>query len=194
MSVKVRGLDEFDGEGCQSLHNLVKSRYLDGMCYEFALALTRATRWPMIGILHEGTIRHVVLRIPNGRLFDARGAFLEREIGDPFSIRPPYTLKTVSPSDLRKVRPLNERGVAGALKMAQALWPYLPWRRGPIVRVRAFAKDLEAISRKHRLWIFAPYATAIPPLAEGAGDEKGYTVTPSATGLSYMIARRLKDD
>ena len=81
--------------------------------------------------------------------------------------------------------------MAFARKMAEKIWPELPWIVSEAKRVSAFCDELEALCSKHGLWIRAPYPSSKPVLAIGEGDEAGYSVYPTDDGLSYTIDRRL---
>lgn len=59
---------------------------------------------------------------------DARGLVTPTEFGEPFDEPTPYDIRYISPDDLLKVRPI--RGMldrSSISKMAQTLWPNLPW-------------------------------------------------------------------
>lgn len=50
-----------DPEDVETLHALCLSTYLDGECYAFATALHEGLGWPIIGLMHNGEIRHALV-------------------------------------------------------------------------------------------------------------------------------------
>ena len=116
-------IDTLPPENWENLHNMCLAIYLDGSCYEFALAIHRGTGWPMFGIMDGSVIRHVVVKGSDGKLRDARGIVRESKLGQPFGLKTPCTLKRVSEKDLRAVRPVSDFGIKQAEGLAEALWP-----------------------------------------------------------------------
>ncbi|GEM_PF-1118393 len=180
---------------------VMMSGYLHGSCYVFAIALSRGLGWPLIGLMKEHydgvtafkAVWHAGVRDPEGKLWDVRGPMNEDDFGKPFDgMDLPYELKPVTEKELIAVKRVTEGEIESALKKAQALWPYLPWKSDTwISRVAAFAVDLEKISRKHKVWVRGSFPTTLPILAEGMGDEKGYKVEQTEDGVSYTINRAL---
>jgi hypothetical protein len=168
----------------------IRAVHLDGECYALAIALHRGLGWPMLGLMHENVIRHAVVSRPKSGFWDARGHISERRLGEPFGLQPPYTLRDITEDDLRQQRPVHELGISRASKMAAIVWPHLPWKEGTLQkRVLAFLDDLEAVSRKHNLWVRGPVPTCLPIIAEGDNDEGGYVMTPTDDGLGYVFDR-----
>ena len=56
--------------------------------------------------------------------------------------------------------------------------------------LHTIANELEEISRKHGVWIRSQLPTQLPVLSPGDDDEKGYTLTQSSFGNSFLIDRR----
>jgi hypothetical protein len=164
--------------------------YLDGQCYEFAFALRRKLGWPMVGLMDGEIIRHVLVREPEGALRDVRGRLAMTDVGKPFGMQEPYELRDVEEADVLRMRLVSEGSVDMAGRLAELVWPELSWN-GEAKRMAAFADELEALSRKHGVWIRAPYPAALPILSGAFGEEAGYTITPTANAGGYMIDRRL---
>jgi hypothetical protein len=188
-------ISELNAESHDVLHRQCLAIYLDGECYAFATALHEGLGWPMIGLMDGDVIRHVAATDPNGVLHDVRGPISEKEFGEPFDFRPPYDLQEVSVGKLVRAGKTKEKRVGSvkfARRWAEKLWPTLPWLDSEAMRITNFGDELEALSRKHGLWIRAPYPASKPVLATGEGDEAGYGVYLSDDGISYAIDRRLK--
>lgn len=187
MPARYQGLND---DALDHLGSFIRATYLDGQCYEFAIALSEMTAWPMIGLIHNGTIRHAMVERPDGQYFDARGPFNSPEAGIPFGIAHPI-LRPVDDSEITAVRPVHDSDIALAKRLIVALWPNLPAIPGSSLRQRvmAFAAELEDLSRRHALWIRAPYPASRPVMATGDGDEDGYVVQPTDDGFTYTIDR-----
>lgn len=200
MSVIVKDLKEYDQEGFKSLKETCAYVFLKGQCYEFAIAVSRNTGWPMVGLIAHETIWHVAVRMPKKNFgedyIDARGPFPEEIFGRPFRERRPYRLREVTEEELLAVRKSNGQIISAhsirwAGLISQMVWPELEWKHGPKAQASAFLTELEALSRKYGLWVCAPYPTTQPFLSYGGGDEKGYSLTPSPTGLFYSMNREI---
>lgn len=192
MPASLRPLSREDRD---DLSMLIKSAYLKGGCYELAIALSRGLGWQMVGLMRGEEIYHVALRHPTNakNMFDARGFFHEKDFGAPFGLPRPYVTKDVTEKDLRAVREIREHAVESAAKQAGARWPDLPWKNGLHMRVLAFAQELEALSRKHKIWIFTNIQETHPPmLSVDFGEESGYEVGAMLGGLTYAIRRKVK--
>jgi hypothetical protein len=171
------------------LHDIILAMCLDGHCYAFAIALNRGTGWPMFGLMKDNVVRHAVVRDPIGVFHDARGEVIEKELGRPFGLKDPYVLKSVSEEELFSIKQISEYTIESASKKAQILWPELPWKSETLKnRIFAFSKELEAISRKHGLWLRAFLPTTPPVIAEDFGKELGYELGLTIDG-SYTIRR-----
>lgn len=197
MTLVMKRLSRDDTE---CLHSMLKATYLDGDCYAFAIALHRELWWPMYGLITNGTdgervIRHAFVDggyARSGIYFDARGWFNEASLSQLFGVsRASGDIAPVTEDDLRAVRPVRESSIANAARMAEVLWPDLPWK-GRLRRVEAFARELEELSRKHGFWVTGPTVTTWPALYEGSEDVAGYTVTPTPSANAYLISRRLE--
>ncbi|MFA6430323.1 MAG: hypothetical protein WC229_02430 [Candidatus Paceibacterota bacterium] len=169
---------------------------VDGPCYELAIALHRGLGWPLVGLLDKSSVnqkwRHAAVKTPESGLWDARGLITEKEFGKPFpEIDSPYVIMDISEDDLRSIRPVREIAIEIIAKIAEALWPELPWINGQQKRYKEFADALEALSRKYDLWIGGPVPGCPPALFDGRGDnlEKGYALEQTADGLGFRIDR-----
>lgn len=139
----------------------------------------------MIGLMNDTQIRHAAVRAPDGRLHDVRGYISEEELGRPFGLPYPYTLKVVTEKDLTREgesQEAREETITRARKMAETLWQELPWKDSYASRVLAFAAELEALSRKHKLWIRSQTPASFPMIALGEDDEAGYRLRPTFVG------------
>ena len=177
----------------KALHRTCLSMYLDGKCYAFATALHQGLGWPIIGlIIAKGVIRHVGVQGPDGELYDARGFVPKGKFEEPFGFPCPYDLRPVTINDLRRAGESceeRERSVRMARKMAETLWPELPWKESLAGRVSAFASELEELSRKHGLWIRSPVPAAAPLIAVDDEDAEGYILRPTVEGIAFTIDR-----
>lgn len=194
MPTIISALLEEDSESHEILRDTCIRIFLDGECYAFAIALHKGLGWPMIGLMDGDVIRHVTVQRPDGKMHDARGFIKEEKfgLGCPFGLKPPYDLKEVTIDDLVRIgEPLEVRAntVRRARMIAEAIWPELPWLDNFATRVTAFANELEALSRKHGLWIRSPVPAAAPVLAIGDNDEGGYKLRPTVCGTTFTIDR-----
>ena len=68
MSLKFEKLNE---ESLQILDDMARSIYLDGQCYEFAIALHRGLGWDLVGVMTGSivgsVIRHALVKSPDGK-------------------------------------------------------------------------------------------------------------------------------
>lgn len=185
------------GRRLEAALTLAERTFLDGECYAFALALHRGLGWPMVGLMDGKVIRHAAAQpaLRTLQLYDVRGVtnLFGEEFGRPFGIKPPYDLREVSEEDLRAVRPIHERTIERAAYWAEVMWPHWPWKQGYAIRAKAFADDLEKLSRKHGLWIRSVTPTLRPVLARSKGDELGYTISMTDGDTAFTIDRRLTD-
>lgn len=184
-----------DAAALDTLHDLCRYTFLDGECYAFATALSEGLGWPIVGLMNGTEIRHAAVRSPDGKLHDVRGFVSEEEFGHPFGFCPPYEMRELSVADLhRDGEPPEMRAssVRMARKMAEAIWPDLPWIGSLAERMSAFADEFEILCRKHRLWIQSPVPATAPVIAFGEDDEGGYELRPTADGITFTIDRYLR--
>lgn len=184
---------KIDSEARGTLHAILIGLCLDGECYAFAIAMHRCLGWPMIGLMQGELIRHAAVIDPDGNIWDCRGIVSREEFGEPFGIKFPYETRPITEEKLKAVAPVlynYDHFIESLSKKAQMVWPDLPWKSDTLVaRVRAFTEELEALSRKHNLWIYGNFPTALPAIAEGDGEEKGYALEAVMGG--YVINRLL---
>lgn len=183
-----------DSEDWDNLHRMYRTTpFLQGLCYEFAIALHEGLGWPMVGLMKGETIWHAGVRMPDGRLHDVRGALTEEEFGSYF-LSSPFVIRPVTIEEMRATRPLEPYSMKRARQLAEILWPTLPWIETEAARVKAFVDELETLSRKHGFWITASVPAQPPRLFTGCGDEGGYRVCPTVDGLAHTITRYLKNE
>lgn len=181
-----------DKEVMEFMRDLCRSMFLDGECYAFAVALHCGLSWPMFGLMRNNEIRHAFLypaNVSNGVFFDARGYIAEEKLGKPFGVDQPYELRQIEEKDLYAKRPILDNSIDKARQFAEIIWPNLPWKGGTRAdKILEFAREFEALSRKHGLWIRAAFPGTPPLLAEGCGDES-YSLKLMPDGLTYSVAR-----
>lgn len=182
-----------DEQSRQIIHDHLTGLCLDGYCYAFAIAMHKSLGWQIIGLMQGEVIRHAAVIDLDGNIWDCRGKVTTEEFGKPFKIKFPYETRLITEDVLKLVAPSlaeQEIFIESLSKKAQMVWPDLPWNSDTlVVRMRTFAKELEALSRKHGLWIYGNFPTALPSIAEEDGEEKGYTLETVLGG--YMINRSL---
>lgn len=188
MSIKLEKLDQ---ENWDSLHRMATCIYLDGQCYEFAVALHRGLGWKMVGLITGSVvgpvIRHVLVESPDGKLWDVRGVVPLAEIGKPFNVDKVALEYVMTEEKLKAVRPISEEAIERASLVAEALWPELLWRTNTFQgRALWFMSDLESLCRRHGVWIRAPYPVAQIVLGKAYGDEEGFRISPTMDGQYFF--------
>lgn len=191
-------VETLEPENLAWLDHLVRTRFLDGECYEFAIALHEGLGWPMYGLIQHtcdsgAVVRHVIVQSPERMYYDARGVVIAEHMGELFGLTPPYPLMPVTREDLERVRPINTHSIEFARTRAEILWPTLPWKGTRAERVAHFLSALEALCYGYGLWIRAPYATQLPIIEERVGDEAGYVLCPTSLGKGFVFDRKLKE-
>lgn len=182
------------GDDMDAVRSIAQSMYLDGECYAFAIAVSRGTGLPIVGLMEDALPRHALVYHRNKNTFvDVRGEHTMHspELGRPFGHRPRYHLKEIPEEQLYSVRPIGERSIEYARKYADIILPGLPWKDSRTVRAKAFCDELEALCRRHGYWLRSQAPGMKPVLSEAHGDEAGYTIEPTATGMDFVIDRRL---
>lgn len=183
-----------DEESIKSLKSLIESTYLDGQCYELAVALHRGLDWPIVGILEDTVVRHALVRMPSGHLWDARGEVTGARIGEPFGLREPlFQTFPNEPRFLNAVRPVHELAIERARRLAENLWPdELPWINSRKKRALRFATAFEELCREYGCYVRAPYPGGRPLLVEhDSGDTVSYALQITDDGMTYAIDRVL---
>lgn len=163
-----------------------------GQCYPFAIAMHRGLDWKIIGLFRGEDIIHSGVRSPEGMIWDGRGVISEEEFIRPYSNASKESIRDITEEDLFSRDEVSDHMIESFLEKAQAMWPDLPWK-GEIWRQRvvAFTEELEAISRKYKLWVCGPVPAALPVLFRGYDDEKGYQLSMMADGVTHSINRDL---
>lgn len=178
-------------KGREYLRGYIRNNYLEGQCYELAVAIHRGTNLPLFGLRNkDGIIWHAVVKVREGHYIDARGVVTENQLHIPFGDRSSFSLESIDEKSLTDTRPVPELLISSARRKAEMAWPELPWITSNTARAVVFAEALERLCREHGLWIRSPYPTALPRLEPGDGDEAGYTVSLTADGVGLMIDRR----
>ncbi len=175
-------------EDYSTLHDMHKHMFLQGECYAFAIALHQGLTWPMIGLMKKEVIWHAGVRAPDGQIWDIRGPLSEDDFSSRYEL-PAQILREITIEELHAMRQIQHRTITLARGIAEKLWPELPWRDSHTAKVIAFADELEALSRKHDLWIVGHIPTQLPRLYVGCGEERGYEIHASMTALSYTVTR-----
>ena len=185
---------QLDKESRRVLCEISFATYLHGGCYYFALALHEGLGWPLVGLMKNGRIDHAAVRSPSGKFCDVRGFTSENKFGKPFGYTPPHDIRDITSQNLMRSEELGiirDQNVQRARQVAEALWPKLPWKDSLAARVAAFAEGLEALSRRHKLWVRSAIPTARPLIAKGEDDEAGYELHPTVDGITFTIDRLL---
>ena len=184
-------VEDKDSGAKEFLGSLIRGCYLDGQCYELAIALHRGLGWPIVAVMKGAQIWHAVVRSPDGSFWDARGKVELAELGRPFALDNPE-LKDVEESDLLAVRTVDEHAIKWANRRAQSLWPELQWADSFQLRALCFAEALEKVCRHHGIWIRSPIEGIRSLLAaHEPDDDPHYELCLTDDGLTYTIERRL---
>ena len=189
MATIFHNLDQ-NPEDHEMLHDMYRGIFLEGECYAFAIALNQGLGWLMVGLMKGDVIWHAGVRAPDGRIHDVRGFVTDGEFGGHF-LSPPFNIREIAIDELYATRPVEEYAIKKARQLAEVLWPDLPWVSTHAMKVKAFADELEALSRKDGLWICGGVPAEPARLFSGGGDEGGYLVRPTVDGLTYTINRYL---
>jgi hypothetical protein len=193
MSVKI---NELKGSQRKIVLEMCEAMFLHGLSYEFAIALHQGLGWPMVGLMENCVVSHAAVRM-DGLVRDARGIFdfdvpeERKAFGKPFSYELPYILSPITIEDLRAFRPMKSTFIHRARIIAEVLWPQLPWEDSYISKVRAFGEALEDVSRRHGIWLRAPFPIAAPLLSLQVGDEGGYEFNLTEDGSALSMNRYL---
>lgn len=172
------------------IRNLIKAAYLDGECYAFAIAMHQNLGWAIHGLIVKGEIRHVFVCDHQGVIYDARGKIERADLGKPFGVTEPYDIRVVTVEELQGVHPVSDHAIELVARMAQALWPELPWKETAYIsRIKAYFDAIEAVSREHGFWIYG--VDKHPFIADGVGDEYGYAMQPTVDGQTCSFCRKI---
>lgn len=162
------------------LKDLQKQYFLNGHCYAFAVALHDELGWQIMGLMYKNKTHHAFLRDSGGNFFDARGYVQPEKLDDLFSLfyflKGQYELKEIKKEDLYRTGTVLISDIDKAKNFAPIIWPGLPWKRKNTRanRIKVFTEELEALGRKHNLWISVTSPETPSLLAEGCGDENYY--------------------
>ncbi len=162
--------------------------FADGHCYAFALAMHEGIGWPLVGLMNGKEIRHAGVRGEDGLIYDVRGAFTDADFGRDY-LSPPHIICDLSEAYLREMYPIHDHAINQARRLAEVLYPTLPWRDSLEARMLTFASELETLSHKHGIWIRSAYPTARPHLSLGDGEETGYELHRTADGHGFICDR-----
>lgn len=178
----------------QALYRAVAGMYLFGNCYPFAAALHRDLGWPLFGLRSVNPtgvrISHAFVQKPDGPFWDVRGPVDKALVGELYDISPD-NIGPVTLEELQKSGPFRKDAVDRASRIAQALWPDLPWHADIFrSRTRSFLGELETLCRKHHLWMRAAIPAQKIHLYEMDGDEIGFTASLADNG-EYVFDRQL---
>ena len=185
-------LTKLRSEDFEGLHAMALGLFLHGQCYEFAIAMHRATGWPIVGLMKESVIEHAGVKGHNNTFYDCRGANTPEDFSKEFDLTPD-DIQIITEAHLYQTRKISESSIRSAARIAQALWPDLPWKPNTIhSRIAAFMEDLERLSREHNLWIRSTVPGCLPVISEGDDLEGGYSFSPTSTSNAYVMDRYLK--
>ncbi len=152
--------------------------YLAGRCTAFAIAVRRATGWPLAVLrTPHGDYAHCGCLAPDGRYVDARGFLDEAGFRDMFGAGPIES--PVPEAAALADHPQPERVIALASLHARMLLD-LPGPDPHRARFESFAAALEGLCREHGVWLRgAGGGVAEGIVAYEADGEEG----PFAVGL-----------
>jgi hypothetical protein len=192
--IKIKKLLESDPYGHEVLKGILLDSFLDGLCYEFAIAIHKLTHWPIFGLLHENTFRHVFLKPERRQYFDARGFVKRKDLATPFNDLPSgrrLRIASISPNELMNLRELDDESVRFAMEYAGKVWPEILRKSGQQQRIHTFLQQLNALCSQHKVWIRAPFPNARPIICDATGDEAGFEASPLAVGNEWVFDRLL---
>jgi hypothetical protein len=187
----IKPVDDDVGE---FLDGFISTTYLNGQCYELAIALHRGLDWELIGLVQDlygqSVIRHAAVKHPQGGYFDGRGWLSDEEFILPLG---QGGIISFTETELKhRTRSIPENAVAMAGKLAMSRWPELPWLPDTYFKkVVSFLDDLDQLCRRHGFWLCADTATSWPMIVAGDGNEIGYALATTGNG-SYTTNRYLK--
>jgi len=168
----------------QTARAVFADRYLGGLCVALAVAIHRRTGWPLIAARNvRGELQHAGVRTPEGLCMDVRGEMSE------WHFMTPFIASAVVPVDegtlLREDPKIGEEDIADADGRLPSMFPALPGESSRAGRMMAFADDLEAICRKHGIWLRddGPHGMVV---YEGDGDESGFRLSFGMAGEVRM--------
>ncbi len=192
MGTVLSTLKEHDADQWDWLADHADSIYLDGECYAFALALHRGLGWPLVGIMQGDVVRHALVQESKETLRDVRGSVSHEEAGIPFGISAPV-FKRIEEADLFNIRPISDASIEMARKYGQTLWPELAWKERLSDKAVEFVNDLEALCRKHGMWIWGQIHAQMP-LISPLDEEifQGYKLAPTIHGTTFTLDRILE--
>lgn len=191
MPTKIHTLGEQESDW-DILHNLAIDTFLDGECYAFARALHEGLGWPLVGLMEGDTIRHALVREPNGNLRDVRGVVTLEDCCRAFCLPFPAVTRNICITALKRKDEPSERVSVMTLRarrMAETLWPDLPWRNRSMSKAEAFADELESMCRRHGLWLHPMFPNSPIVISEECESELGYSLKPAINGSSFTIDR-----
>lgn len=186
-----------DDDVREFLDTMLRGIYLDGQCYELAIALHRGLNWPLIGFVQEmygqSVIRHAAVRHPQGGFFDGRGWVSEQEFFAPFGGTGEIIAFELENELKHRTRLILENSIRMAGKLAMSRWPELPWVSDTYFqKIGAFLNAIERVCRHHGFWFYSPVASW-PMVVTGEDDEIGYVLATTGNG-SYTANRLLKSE
>jgi hypothetical protein len=162
-----------------------------GDCYDLALALYRDLDCELIGITDGKTIIHAGVILPDGKIYDGRGEVSAEEFLKPFKADGREMTTDVKEESLIASEKVTEDKIEFYLCRAQMLWPNLPWKtKTKSAGILDFLKDLEELSKKHKIWIRSSLTSVKPVLCEYQGDES-YFAEPCIDGVNFFFDRSL---
>jgi hypothetical protein len=182
-----------DDQDRERVLSMIRSVHLHGECYALAIAIHQGTGLPLCGLMDGTIVHHVGVRLPNGKILDARGFVSDEEFGQEFPIPQPYTIQAVTVADLLAARKVSEFVIEQARHLAEVAWPELPWQaNGYKARVEKFVIALEALSKEHGLWIAAQFPGARPVITRGEPGDC-YSIQTVNIGQGFLIDRARED-
>lgn len=175
----------------EHLLTIITSSYLHGSCYELAWALHEGLGWPLYGLTGPDGYEHAFVGVPEEpeTFYDARGQITAADVFGTFARRNNEEIRDITTADLEAVRPVLRHSIDSARKMAEAVWPDLPWQNSHAAQMQAFLEDLERLCRKHGVFLREPYPASAPILYPMDGEEAGFRAQPLGMGDQFALRR-----
>jgi hypothetical protein len=190
--MKSNRLERLNHLATKELWELAKSRFLNGECDAFAIALHRGLGWHLYALrTRDNPYRHVFVRSTPGECYDVRGSVPLTQISQGIGLEQNYSVVATTERDLIEVAKTQEGSIATALQMAQAMWPDLQWLPNTTLRkTEMFVVELEALLRKHGLGMCLPNMGVNLETLEDPGDTH-YYFTPIRCGGKFSLRRKI---
>lgn len=175
----------------------VYGKYLHGRCYAFAIALYEGLSLPLVGIQVGNEIIHAGVKSGDGLYRDVRGDLTFEEFIQGFDISSEFMVRDTSREELEelyamKVRVSLDRAfIDRARTHAESLWSSWEWKDSKVKKMERFVGDLDALCKKHGIWIREQFPASPSIIYFGDEVEAGYDLKQlPAASLQFLVTRR----